>query len=372
MSKPPIGRADHLALGTYNAICDRCGAKFKATDLLETWDGLMVCRRDWEPRHPQDYVRARKESAALPWVRPPSEGTYVIIALPVGDRTSIPTDATVYFPNSSDEGTTYELGCGTWPTGVTINPVTGLISGTPPVGVYTGLCLCVTWPNGQHACTPTFTLTIVEVIPPSWTIYTGMDINGISDIPLPAFLMINSSIAQAQFALALSSPGVEDFETQPIGPVPLVNTSFPKAGGGTINVTITGTALQVFDQPAGTAADGRYSIPSATSSRFLRVATTTSPGSVIITADQDIRAVGFYATDIGDFGGDVSVILKDSGGTIVQTFIIPRDPVDINNDGSVFFWGVVGGGSAAFRRVELITTLGAGDVIGVDRLQIQD
>jgi hypothetical protein len=52
-----MGRADHWVAGENNVVCDRCGFKFKASELKKTWDGLWVCEQDWEPRHPQDFVK---------------------------------------------------------------------------------------------------------------------------------------------------------------------------------------------------------------------------------------------------------------------------------------------------------------------------
>lgn len=56
--------------GDYNAICDECGRKFKASQLQKRWDGAYVCSRDWEPRHPQDLKRGKKDQQSPPWVRP--------------------------------------------------------------------------------------------------------------------------------------------------------------------------------------------------------------------------------------------------------------------------------------------------------------
>jgi hypothetical protein len=76
--------ADYLALGQWNAICDRCGRKFKSSRLRPTWDGLMVCERDWEPRHPQDFVRAAQPERQPEWVRPPSSDNYTDVCTPCG------------------------------------------------------------------------------------------------------------------------------------------------------------------------------------------------------------------------------------------------------------------------------------------------
>lgn len=66
---------NYLILGDWNAICDSCGRKYKASMLRKRWDGLMVCPEDYETRHPQDFLRIQKEHIAAPWARP--EGTDV-------------------------------------------------------------------------------------------------------------------------------------------------------------------------------------------------------------------------------------------------------------------------------------------------------
>ena len=56
-----MGSADYYKHGDRNAICDRCGFKFKLSSLRKTWDGLLVCRKDWEPEHPQNRIRIMPE-----------------------------------------------------------------------------------------------------------------------------------------------------------------------------------------------------------------------------------------------------------------------------------------------------------------------
>lgn len=53
----------------YNAICDGCGRKMKASMLRKRWDGFMMCAADWEPRHPSDFYRARDDAHKLPFTR---------------------------------------------------------------------------------------------------------------------------------------------------------------------------------------------------------------------------------------------------------------------------------------------------------------
>ena len=64
-----MGQADYFAPGDWNSTCARCGCTRKASTLVKTWDGLYVCPEHWEPRHPQDFVKAVKDNPAVPWVQ---------------------------------------------------------------------------------------------------------------------------------------------------------------------------------------------------------------------------------------------------------------------------------------------------------------
>lgn len=72
-------RKTYLKLGAWNSVCDVCGFRFKSTDLKKRWDGLMVCKKDWEPRHPQDLIRIRGETAFPSWTRPEPTDTFTNI-----------------------------------------------------------------------------------------------------------------------------------------------------------------------------------------------------------------------------------------------------------------------------------------------------
>ncbi len=63
--------------GDYNAICDRCGFKFKASQMLKTWDGLLVDRTCWEPRQPLDFLRVYPEHLGVPIARPEADDEFV-------------------------------------------------------------------------------------------------------------------------------------------------------------------------------------------------------------------------------------------------------------------------------------------------------
>lgn len=59
--------------GAWNAICDVCGFKYKSDELRKRWDGMMVCKKDFEVKHPTLFQRSRKEKSGVPWSRPEPE-----------------------------------------------------------------------------------------------------------------------------------------------------------------------------------------------------------------------------------------------------------------------------------------------------------
>lgn len=63
--------------GSWNAICDVCAQKYKSSEMKKRWDGLMVCPNDWEPRHPQDFLRSVPDRQAVPWARPETPDVFV-------------------------------------------------------------------------------------------------------------------------------------------------------------------------------------------------------------------------------------------------------------------------------------------------------
>lgn len=61
--------------GSWNVICDVCGFKYKAEDIRKRWDGLYVCKEDFELRHPQDFVKGIEDKQNVPFSNGPDEDT---------------------------------------------------------------------------------------------------------------------------------------------------------------------------------------------------------------------------------------------------------------------------------------------------------
>lgn len=68
--------ADEYKPGNWLAICDVCGFEYFNDELQKRWDGLMVCRKDYETRHPQEFMRGRPERT-IPWSRPEQPDTII-------------------------------------------------------------------------------------------------------------------------------------------------------------------------------------------------------------------------------------------------------------------------------------------------------
>lgn len=89
--------------GDFWRICDRCGFKVRASQTFKTWDNLIVCAADFEERHPQDFVRGRKDQQNVPDPRPDSVASFIgplmatITADAAAGATTITVDSSVRF-----------------------------------------------------------------------------------------------------------------------------------------------------------------------------------------------------------------------------------------------------------------------------------
>ena len=61
--------------GDWKAICQVCGRIFKGSQLARRWDGIYVCKDDFEVKHPQLSVRGVRDDQRVPFVLPDSVDT---------------------------------------------------------------------------------------------------------------------------------------------------------------------------------------------------------------------------------------------------------------------------------------------------------
>ena len=69
----------YYKLGTWNAICEVCGSRFKNDELLMRWDNKMVCRNDYEVRHSLDFIRSSQRELSVPWTRPEAADQFISV-----------------------------------------------------------------------------------------------------------------------------------------------------------------------------------------------------------------------------------------------------------------------------------------------------
>lgn len=74
---------NYYVKGDWNALCQRCGFKYKASQLRLEWTNLYVCPHCWETRHPQDFVRGREDDQTVPWSSPEPTDLFINPGFPL-------------------------------------------------------------------------------------------------------------------------------------------------------------------------------------------------------------------------------------------------------------------------------------------------
>lgn len=65
--------------GNWKVACDVCGFWFPSGEIKERWDGLKVCHKDWETRHPQSLYRYKDHTSVPDFVRKDGPVTTVLL-----------------------------------------------------------------------------------------------------------------------------------------------------------------------------------------------------------------------------------------------------------------------------------------------------
>ncbi len=164
----------------------------------------------------------------------------------------------------------------------------------------------------------------------------------------------NSQTARNQFLSHLTGVGNEDFESFASGAAPPLNLTFP-GSTGSIAATITGDGGILTNS---TGCCGRF----ATSGQaYYEVS-----GRFVLDFSKPIAAFGFYATDVGDFNGQLTLTLSD--GTTVNLTV----PNTTNgNNGSLLFWGFIDP-TESYTKVTFGNTAPGVDYFGFDDMVIGD
>jgi hypothetical protein len=74
-----MGRADYYKRDSWNVRCECCGTKYKAEELRTGWlnGPAKLCRKCWQGRNVQEFVRGVPDNQSVPWSRPDPPPVFV-------------------------------------------------------------------------------------------------------------------------------------------------------------------------------------------------------------------------------------------------------------------------------------------------------
>ena len=172
--------------------------------------------------------------------------------------------------------------------------------------------------------------------------------------------------ARNSFAGQLAGVGTETFTGFADGKAAPLALSFPGSGGGiTGSLTGIGAVLQIA---ANTDSAGRYNTTGAGPATSTAGKVWVAQGSFSIAFNTAISAFGFYGTDIGDFNGQVTLTLRDTGGN--DTLLTVANTIDGNN-ASLLFWGFIDT-TKAYTSITFGNTNAGTDFFGFDDMIVGD
>ena len=152
------------------------------------------------------------------------------------------------------------------------------------------------------------------------------------------------------------------------GAGPTLGTTFAGSAGA-ITASLVGNAGQVV---VGASIAVRFNT-TAGGSQYWQVDSTSS-GSFSINFSRSISAFGFYGTDIGDFGGQLSLDLTRSADGVIETLVVrPSNSGPNIASGSLLFFGFADQNSEYSRITFRSTgTASEADFFGFDDLVVAD
>ena len=175
-----------------------------------------------------------------------------------------------------------------------------------------------------------------------------------------------SLTARNVFLSQLSGVGSETFESFAPGTVAPLNLTFPDGLTAQLNGSncIDTTAGVGFCGGANSTNPGRWA---TSGTNFWEV---NSGGAFTITFGTEVSAFGFFATDVGDFNGQLVVTLTDHNN-VESAFTVDHSQGIANEANSLLFWGFIDG-DKTYKSVAFSDLNGASsaDVFGFDDMEI--
>jgi len=71
--------SDTYIPGDHYVICDYSGFKIRRSEARKMWNGLIVHKRFWEPRHPLDTIRSKRDKQTVADPRPEQADRFLAV-----------------------------------------------------------------------------------------------------------------------------------------------------------------------------------------------------------------------------------------------------------------------------------------------------
>jgi hypothetical protein len=165
-------------------------------------------------------------------------------------------------------------------------------------------------------------------------------------------------IAERQRFLQLFDNTVQSygFEPKDAGLTPPFEATFNGSAGSTIKATLAGSAdQQVMEAPEAGRFNTTPNIPAGQLGKYWRV-NASGQGQFSISFDRAISAFAFYGTDIGDFGGVLSLVLTPSDANLgEETVVVRPQTTQAAGNGLALFYGFADR-ERAYSKITFVTS----------------
>ncbi len=165
---------------------------------------------------------------------------------------------------------------------------------------------------------------------------------------------VNSDAAQTSFLSNLVGVGTEDFESFSNGTTSPLGITF-----GSVGATLNGSGSINEIAAGATSGAGRYPI---SGTKYW-----TTSGDFSIAFTDAVSAFGFYGTDLGDFGGQVTLTLANGGGSKLVNI---GNSINVPSNGVSYFGIIETDAADAFTAVTFGNTAFGSDIFGFDDMTI--
>ena len=172
------------------------------------------------------------------------------------------------------------------------------------------------------------------------------------------FIITAPLTAERQRFLSLFDNTVQSygFETKNAGQLPPFEAAFTGSAGSTITATLAGSAgQQIMDVAEAGRFNTTANLPEQEPGKYWRV-NASGGGQFSISFSRSISAFGFYGTDIGDFGGILSLVLTPADTTLpLETVTVRPQSAGVAANALGLFYAFADS-NRAYSKISFVTS----------------